>query len=375
MQLPPHTLLTPETFAAEIRRRIESGILADGSRLPTTMAWAKALGVDHRILQAGLASLASQGLLERKQRVGTIVKTSPRKPCLLILIGWPRLSGRATYFSALCAEIKSQAAIRGYRTEVFDNAFELLSADPALRAEAISTLRETIERLNPAGYIEVEFNLNRISELYPRYKKPTVVYGSSGARYRVQWDHNQLFIAPLEYFHRKHRRKILFLRHQRRINPVIDLELFWNEVRSHRFLRAEIREIFSHENPAEDYEAQMEAAGYRLMKEIIADWRTRRRNYIPDCLLVNDDVMMKGVGLALVEERFHPPDGLLIVVLSNSAIERHYPVPVTRFLLRVEEAAQCLVEMLTARIARHDRIEAPKLLHGEVMAHDNAGST
>lgn len=365
MNLPDSALTSSDAFAAEIRTRIETGKLKEGDRLPSTQEWAKELRIDHRIIQQALAHLAAKGLLERKPRKGTLVRSSNHRPCIFVIMGWsmPREGG---FYSNLLADLRREITLRGFRMEFADHAYQMLSSNAEERKTAIASFGELVERAKPVGYIQIDFELNRISDLYLKYRCPSVSHVYAGPKYRVYADGTDFDITGLRYLHEHGRQKVLTIRHHRKVNPSVDLEVFWNEVRRQKFLYAEIREIFDRDDITQSYENYMEAAGYLLMKEIISDWKERRKNYVPDCLLIDDAVAMKGVATALVEAKVSVPENLLIVVKNSTNSRYIYPVPVSFYLVETSNLAKGLLDMLEERLSRRGEIEAPRFILGRM---------
>lgn len=284
-------------------------------------------------------------------------------------MGWamPRKGG---FYPNLLVELRQQIQQRGFQIEFYDHAYATLSLDPQERKEAIANLGTVLERANPVGYIQIDFELNRISDLYLKYRRPSVSHVYAGPKYRVYGDGASFDICGLRYLREQGRQKVLTIRHHRRANPWVDLEVFWGEIRKNKFLHAEIREIFDRDDITRDYENYMEASGYRLMKEIIADWKTRRKNYVADCLLIDDAVAMRGVATALVESGISVPKDLLIVVKDIANNRCHYPFPVKLYLVETESLARGLIDMLEERLSRKGEIEAPRFIQGRLETED-----
>src|SRR5690349_8717570 len=124
------------SLSSEIRSRIEKGKLAPGTKLPNTTEWAREMNSDPRIFQAAMRHLAFEGFLERKRRVGTFVKSLPKKPCVLVLMLYPALAN-PSFHSILLSQIQKQVAERNLRIEIFPNSLELLSNDQETRGAGI----------------------------------------------------------------------------------------------------------------------------------------------------------------------------------------------------------------------------------------------
>lgn len=64
-------------IAAELRRRIEAGELAEGDRLPTLPELAEAHDVSETTIRQALGVLRNEGLIETRARAGTRVRSRP----------------------------------------------------------------------------------------------------------------------------------------------------------------------------------------------------------------------------------------------------------------------------------------------------------
>lgn len=75
--LPPHQDNLVVLTANRIRERIESRVIPPGSRLPNELELAEAMGVSRGTVRAALSLLQQQGLLWRRQGIGTFVSETP----------------------------------------------------------------------------------------------------------------------------------------------------------------------------------------------------------------------------------------------------------------------------------------------------------
>lgn len=75
--LPPHQDNLVVLTANRIRERIESRAIPPGSRLPNELELAEAMGVSRGTVRAALSLLQQQGLLWRRQGIGTFVSETP----------------------------------------------------------------------------------------------------------------------------------------------------------------------------------------------------------------------------------------------------------------------------------------------------------
>ena len=80
-----------------LRRKIETGELCDGYRLPPTRELAKRWHVDCTAIQRALTPLVAQGLIERQRGRGTFVGHAARRATIALLFG-PSLADEAAHY-------------------------------------------------------------------------------------------------------------------------------------------------------------------------------------------------------------------------------------------------------------------------------------
>ncbi|SON54071.1 L-lactate utilization operon repressor [Hartmannibacter diazotrophicus] len=70
-------------IVAELRRRIESGEIVEGGRLPTEIALVREFGVSRTVIREAVTSLTSDGWVEPRQGAGVFVirRGDEKKPC------------------------------------------------------------------------------------------------------------------------------------------------------------------------------------------------------------------------------------------------------------------------------------------------------
>ena len=69
-----------DQMADGLRQAIVTGRYKPGERLPTTLEWAKMLGVSIRVPEAAIARLVSEGLIVARRRIGCVVAERGNKP-------------------------------------------------------------------------------------------------------------------------------------------------------------------------------------------------------------------------------------------------------------------------------------------------------
>ncbi len=351
-----------EDIEAALERRVRElileGIYPEGTRLPSTQAWAKALKVNDRRVQRALLRLAAQGLLERRPRHGTYVKRRRERPTVVILVGWALIVEHLHHQRKVVELLIEELTALGYGVEVIDDLFSLLINDFGEQQRRLTRFRDRLQQINPAGYVECSFDLSRLPDFYPMFQRPLVSFYPTTSGGDVYFDEKAFIHASLRYLASKGRRKVLLIRSAGRLAPVHDAtRTFWGAVEAFGFIRGNFRELYH--GAASD---AMETEAYHWILQLVESWKELRRNYVPDCLVVNDDIVMRGVAAGLIKAGVKIPDELLIVTQANEGVRFRYGIPVVHCEVPLRALARNLVELLDARIGKRKPPAAPILL-------------
>ncbi|HWL53491.1 MAG TPA: substrate-binding domain-containing protein [Chthoniobacteraceae bacterium] len=340
---------------AFLKEKILSGAYPEGTLLPSTLPWARALRINDRRLQRALSRLTAEGFLERRPRYGTRVKRRTARPVVVILCSFALVEEPLYFLRKIIEHLRSQLRALDYEVEVIDDLFSLLVNDFDQQQQRVERLRERLTALDPAGYVECVFDLSRLPDLYPALKRPLVSFYPTTSGGDVAIDERASVHESMKYLAAQGRRKVLLLRSAGRLSSLHRAtETFWNDVEAFGFLRGTFREIYH-----SGLNDSMEEEAYRWTLQLVKSWKGLRRNYVPDCLLVCDDIMMRGVARALAQTPVRVPEELLIVSSANESIRFPYAVPVVRCETPLSEVAQRLTELLDARIRRRKPPRTP----------------
>ena len=341
-----------------LRKRISSEQYAEGLRLPSTLPWAKALKINDRRLQRVLSRLTAQGLLERRPRYGTYVRRRVKQPTVVILTGWPLVMEQLHFLRKIIELLVEELKERQYEVEVIDDLFSLLTNDFDKQEIGVEKLRERLAQIDPAGYVECAFDLSRLPDLYPELERPLVSFYPTTSGGDVYIDDQDFLRESLKYLASKGCRKVLLIRNAGRLGPVHQAtSVFWKAVEEFGFIRGTFRELY-HGAATET----MEEEAYHWMRQVITGWKTQRKNYIPDCLVVADDIIMRGIAAALIREKVRIPEDLMIVTKANESIRFQYGIPVIRCESSLREVSVNLAKLLHARIEKHRGVKSPILV-------------
>ncbi|MDD5708399.1 MAG: substrate-binding domain-containing protein [Kiritimatiellae bacterium] len=98
----------------------------------------------------------------------------------------------------------------------------------------------------------------------------------------------------------------------------------------------------------------------------IRDWMRLPAAERPDAMLVNDDIAMRAVSLALIKAGVRVPEDVLVVSQASEGIDLHYGVPVVRYEFSPRAMAHALVELLWKRILGESDPDLPITIGGRI---------
>jgi DNA-binding LacI/PurR family transcriptional regulator len=147
-----------------IRNKILSGEMPEGMRLPAGLAWAKQLGTNYFTLHSALLPLVKEGLIERRPRAGTFVRS--RHPVSSMVIGvyccrsfWNMQHHGFT--RAVLDALRSKLAAKGHLARLWiderpeDAQFEPLpELVQAIRNKEIQGLAVVLANFNDIGWLK-----------------------------------------------------------------------------------------------------------------------------------------------------------------------------------------------------------------------------
>ncbi len=347
----------------KILEGIASGRLKPGERLPPTAVLAVELGVDLRSVQRALASLAARGYLDRRPRVGTFVRAEQGEPTIGLLTGWNFALERNAWPRLMSRLLGEELARRGYRLHVFDDLFAATVNDTTVYGAAMERLGASFEEINPAGFIELQFHLSRLSALYSAWNRPSVHLGRVEYGGDVALDQQAFISASVRHLAGLGRRKVLWVRKRGLLEnfPGED-ETFWKACKRGNFLKAELREVY-----VRTQHPELEAETAALMASLIQEWKAARRTQWPDAIMVSDDVMMRGVVTALLKAGVRVPDDLVLLTMTTEGFDLHYGLPVIRYEYPMGRVAGELVGLLDLRLRKQPAFKTPLLMEGEIV--------
>jgi len=325
-----------------IRQQIQSGELEPGERLPTNAELGRMLGVSSRDVQRALSRLTTAGLISRAPRRGTFVRGTTEKATIGVLFG-PSLSDTsADFYHGLHRALHDVVGKHHWTLRAYDG----LSVGEA-RTEAQSVhAREHFLRdgrnYGFKGLIVVSPAPSWYPQLVAAGNLPLAL--CSVERGDVEFDWYAFGRDSARYAAQRGRSRLAFLRARWHSSKAADdLDGFLDAARESGLTSPHIEGI-----ELIGQRGQEEREAFERTLKLVRDWKTTGSG--PDALVVNDEIVMRGVAMALMQAGIEVPGRLLVISQRSEGVEMHYGLPVVRYEFPTREFARQLVELLWKRV-------------------------
>ncbi len=322
-------------IADHLEREIISGRLGHNMRLPITKELARQFNVTIPTVQQGLARLAEKGLLRRSPKLGTFVNAAPLSRSVGIVTGWNPFATETKYDSLLLEALRHRLTEEGFSHECH---FGLIREgfEPGLRK-----LKEDIAagRYGALVIIDTSSELNNwldTQESIPWFIPPGIDHrhcAEIASDYLLERGFTDLLFVPLHA-------------PERRAAHAAEKEGFLNSLARHQITASPSRVAYLGGGITEAYERA---------KKLFA----KRRNRLPQAIIVNHDCVTKGLLIALSELGIRIPADLALVTHANKGDSFLTPIPLTRCevdpaLVATQTIASLQEHYAGARPTRHD---------------------
>ncbi len=350
-----------------ILEEIRAGRFAEGTRLPGAAELARRFQIGVNSVQHALARLSTLGYLERRPRVGTIVRQTEPSPLHVYLLVGADLKKEPHYHDRrLTSYLESELAKAGCVAHTHDHLSKLQGLTGKERQQALSRLMDDMARYEPAGIVESSTVFRRLWELSRVFSRPQVSIKAPHMGGDISLCQRQFMEISMATLKERGGRRLLWITKVTGTAPdSSSTNHFWNAMAASALHCVGVLEVND-----QDPELPPEVAVREQVRWFIQQNRQLPPSRRADCLLVDDDILMRGVALALLGEQVEIPKELKVMTLTNEGVEHHFGVPVIKYEYPMAEIARRTVQLLMARILRQPEERTPILLEGKV--HDDA---
>lgn len=327
----------------QIRNAILDGQLASGTRIPPAQEMARMFDSSVCTVQAALAPLVKEGLLERRQKIGTFVT---KRPGIMGQVGvyfgsdfWNRQE--MGFYRQLQLELFRELKVLGSRPQLW---MDIRPIDQ--QTEPLPEILAAIQERKIQGLIvgiANAFDGAWISKL----TTPVSIFATVNMPGRVWIDLKQYFELGFQELQRQgcHSAGVIFSM------PVFasagtpeDREYLNNLPKNAARYGLHMSDSWVRIPKDHITDAQFVDYGYHEFKKI---WKQVSR---PEGLLVFPDVAAHGVVTSILEENVQVPKDLKLVLHRNEGMPFYNPLPTTWVIANVRQIAITLVEQVHRQI-------------------------
>lgn len=347
-----------------ILTHILSGEFAEGMRLPNTAELASQLNFGMNSVQQALSRLSTLGYLERRPRRGTFVRSRKKRDMNVVVLVGTDLKKEPHYFDRrLTSCLESELTAAGYIPHTYDNITALQSGRSSERERMVTRLVQDFTLYDPVGIIESNVAFKRTQELSAEFGRPSVSIKSPHMGGDVFSNRHFFYTRILKQFASLRRKRLVFVTKISGTTPdSYRIDAFWNAVMASPLQCVHVIEI-NDQDPLNDPEVVVR----EQMKLFLKHNRSLPAAKRADCMLVDEDILMRGVSLALLGAQVKIPDEFAIGTLTNEGIDLQFGVPVITYENPISKIAQEAVKLLTARILK-EVMPSPVLVEGNIHA-------
>ncbi len=355
MQKPSFNATEPLDLQIEqwLLEAIGSGELAAGARLPPTATLAAEWEVNPVHVQRALQRLARLGYLERKPRLGTVVRALRKRNRVAVLIANDPKEERFHSLRKNMQLLETALDRAGYDVHFFDDLHRRFAEERDTAVPALH-LSEPIRALRPVALIEFSFDVVRHQSLQWALALPRVRYCTPFHGGEVSYCRESFFRLAFEHLAKNAvRRTILIARDS---GNALFLEMARRNAKEQGIEISRTILI-----PECGPEVSLDSLGYKMVTQALRRWEPGRSQR--EAMIVVDDILMRGVAKALEESGPKGWQEWETVVLGVRGIRHRYPMAVTRVEIPLEEMIGEIVELMEAKILNrrlpHLPIEVP----------------
>lgn len=307
--------------ADKLRTRILSGELQPGAMLPPMQRLATQFGTSYFTVQTALTALDAEGLVESRQRIGTVVRhNSAVLTCAGLYCGGRLLENHQfDFYRVLLRQLQDQLAASNVRTQIY-----LDSRPDEEHTQALPALRQAVER-NEIQALIVVFCDHRCTPWLAELPITSAFVTTANLPNRVITSHRTMLQLALSQLKERGCRSVGLITSidQTRANPNVPqdyLDFYADFASLSADLGLRLREKWVCAPVTDPIDKERE--GY---DQFHALWRQATR---PDGILVYPDVAARGAMTAVLELGVRVPEDLKVVFHHNTEVDWTCPLPV-----------------------------------------------
>jgi DNA-binding transcriptional regulator YhcF (GntR family) len=357
-------------LADSLQNKIVSGEYPPGSALPSVSDLAEQYHVANMTARQAIGLLAKKGFVTRRHGKGTFVQEGAGKLLIGILVG-PSITEEATYFyRATVNAMREAIEARGWTSRTFDG----LTEAGLPRPMTFSTVKQLRMDLNSQifhGFIELSSGVKGLAEMEEGFPLPKVKCDSMAPQNDIEFDFYDFGRKSVEFFASRGISDLVYIRPYFQTGleetSVVcrDMDGMFDAVNALGLPKPLIDNIILDAAPGMSTKSDE-----ILYEHALSFFRKRKRKKAKYGLIVNDDIGMRTIALAIAREQVQVPQDCEILCLSNEGIHHHYGIPVHRYEQPLSTFAIRALDVLQMRMFDEPLPHLPICIQGVVTEID-----
>jgi len=326
-----------EHVAAMLRKKIVTGVLSPGDRLPTRLQLQERFGVACSTIQQALDNLARDGFVHAQGRRGTFVSTTPPHLAHLAVVFTSSQNYPSQFYAALSREAVHLSHM-GRRVSVF------YGIDGHSDVEDYQRLMRHVRTQSLGGLIFAARNSDLIDTgLLDVPDLAKVLIASESRRDgipAVYPDHGSFMDLALRPLAQRGKRRVAW----------VGISSPYSSDRLHLLFQERVRRWGMTTQPYWVQSVGTTVAGWarNLAHLLVQPHQTQR----PDALVIGDDNLVEPVTRGVMDAGVRVPDDLCIVAHTNFPFPAPAHVPIHRVGFVVHDVFQTCVNLIDAQRRR-----------------------
>jgi DNA-binding LacI/PurR family transcriptional regulator len=312
-------------IADAVEGMIINGALQGNDRLPSTQELIEILGVSRLTVQRSLTRLSERGLVRRMPRRGTFVANGVSSSTIGLISGGDPLSSSSPFYPLLITAFHklSNTFPVSFNNYIFmeagDSARNFMTLEEDIKAGRLKSLIIISSTLEMEQWLENHCTISRVHTCGTNVQARVF----EGVKRLCETGYENIRVLSLyndskQYALDREKEQMAMLEAHRACG-----------------CPGQMPELVTC--------GQSEADGYRYVKETFAADKTNR----PDALLINHDMLTRGVLMASLELGLKIPGNLGLITHMNKGADILSPVPLDGLLVDPEEIARKTLEFIT----------------------------
>lgn len=361
--------------AESLQRKITSGEYPPGSALPAVSEISERYRVANMTARQAVGLLVKKGFVTRRHGKGTFVQEGAGRLLIGILVG-PSLTDEATYFyRSMVSAMRDATEARGWISRTYDALTENGLPRP-MTASSVKQLRMDLHSQVFHGFVELSPGVKGLAEMEAGFPLPKVKCDSTAPQNDIEFSFYDFGRKSVEFLAGRGISDLVYLRPQfqtglEEVSAISrDIDGMFDAVKSLQIPQPEIDSIVLPAAPGMSRQSDE-----TLYEHAIRLFRTRKKQKRKFGLIVNDDIGMRTVALAIAHEQVKVPDDCEILCLAHENIYHYYGVPIHRYDQPSQEFARRSLDVLQARIFDEPVPALPIVITGTIAPMGSTLST